>query len=124
MAKDAKNHRITATQRDPSQFEYVLSSSAPAILSRGRSKKEPLESAAVSNLIAMSHANAIDLDREEVVKANNDRDNEFIDINDPIDLELRALSTILLAMQRPECVADAYVPGTLLLRLYQTNPFA
>jgi hypothetical protein len=70
MAKDAKKvHKertpgITATQRDPSQFEYVLSSSAPAILSRGRSKREPSESAAVSNLIAMSHANAIDLDSE------------------------------------------------------------
>jgi hypothetical protein len=63
-------------------------------------------------------------DSEEVVKANNDRDNEFIDINDLIDPKLRALSTILLAMQRLECVADAYVPGTLLPRLYQTNPFA
>jgi hypothetical protein len=118
QGKNAKNHGITTTQRDPSQFEYVLSSSAPAILSRGRSKKEPSESAAVSNLIAMSHTNAINLDSEEVVKANNDKDNEFIDINNLIDPELRALSTILLAIQRLECVADAYVPGTLLPRLY------
>jgi hypothetical protein len=66
----------------------------------------------------MSHTNAINLDSEEVVKANNDKDNEFIDINNLIDPELRALSTILLAIQRLECVADAYVPGTLLPRLY------
>ena len=42
-----KGHGVTATRRDPSQFEYVPSSSAPAVLSRPQA-----ESAAVQDLLA------------------------------------------------------------------------
>jgi len=43
-SKNKKDHGLTATQRDPSQFEYVLSSSALAVLGRGRATRQPTKS--------------------------------------------------------------------------------
>jgi hypothetical protein len=54
----------------------------------------------------------------------SDSDSEYINIDDLIDPQLRALSTTQLGLQRLEEAPDTYQPGTLPPRLYQTNPFA
>jgi hypothetical protein len=50
----AKNHGVTSTRRDPSQFEYVPSSTALAAL--GSSSTQPTESRAVQSLLAQELA--------------------------------------------------------------------
>jgi hypothetical protein len=65
----AKGHGITATRRDPSQFEYTIpSSSAPAVLSCPRT-----ELAVVISLLTE--------EEEEEEEEEQDNNNEFIDIN-------------------------------------------
>jgi hypothetical protein len=53
--KKAKGHGITATRRDPSQFEYILPSSAPTILNCGGTKQSTRQSVA-SILIEQARA--------------------------------------------------------------------
>lgn len=108
-----KGHGVTATRRDPSQFEYAPSSSAPAVLGRPQA-----ESAAVQDLLAHH-------EQEE-------QDNGgFIDIDEfdeaMIDPQLRSpqlRSTTQIGIARIESSTDTYCPGTLPPRLHQTNPFS
>jgi hypothetical protein len=53
----------------------------------------------------------------------SDSNSDFIDINTLLEPEAQ-LSTTRLGMQRLEETLDLYQPGTLPLRLYQTNPFS
>jgi uncharacterized protein YkwD len=75
----------------------------------------------VSNLIA---SQAVNEDNND----DND-DDEFLDIDASDDEEFtdpkpKALSTTQLGLRRLNGLSDAYLPGTLPPRLYQTNPFA
>jgi hypothetical protein len=103
----AKGHRITATRRDPSQFEYAPSSSAPAVLRSAN--HQPIESVAVLRLMDAN-------DEEE--------SNEFVDIDNLIDPQLKIMSTTQLGLSRIEESSDTYYPSTLPPRLYQGNPFS
>jgi hypothetical protein len=111
---------LLAICRDSSAFEYILSSSAPAVLSRPR--RQP-QSSRVAALIA--HA-AQDEDQDEDQSTDN-KDSKFIDI-DTLDfdefVEPRPVSMTRLGLQRLEGVVDAYQPGILPLQLCQTNPFS
>jgi hypothetical protein len=112
----AKDHGITATRRNLSQFEQ-LSSSAPAILGRSTIIQQ---STAVSNLMAQTS-----IVQDNTSEDSNDEDNEFIDIDEFIDPQLQQWNTTTqLGHQRMKTVSDTMLPGTLLPRLYQTNPFA
>jgi hypothetical protein len=104
---------VTATRRDPSAFEYVPSSSAPAVL--GRSRTQPPPSTAVSSLMTQASQTA--------VAEDNNGNNGFVDTDDLIDPELRQLTTTQLGIERLEDASDTYPPGTLPPRLYQSNPF-
>jgi hypothetical protein len=55
---------------------------------------------------------------------DSNSDSEYININDLIDPQGKALSTTQLGLQRLEEAPDTYQPRTLPPRLYQTNPFA
>jgi hypothetical protein len=61
---------------------------------------------------------------QTAVADDNDGNNEFVDIDDLIDPELRQLTTTQLEIERLEEASDTYLPGTLPPRLYQSNPFA
>jgi hypothetical protein len=102
------------TRRDPSAFEYVPTSSAPAVLSCSR---QQYQSTSVSALIEQgTYRNSED---------DNSNDNsKYIGIDDLIDPQLKALSTMQLGIQRLRESPDIYLPGTLPPRLYQTNPFS
>lgn len=108
-----KGHGITSTWRDPSQFEHIPSSLAPAVLSRPT--HQLVESAAVMGLIAQENDERNKQDNSE------DEGGEFIDIIDP---QLRDLTTTQMGLLRIEESSDTYYPGTLVPRLYQTNPFS
>jgi hypothetical protein len=97
---------IIAIRRDPSQFEYIPSSSAPAVLSCRGTQQPPRQLAAT---VLMAQAKAID--------ENNNSDTDT-------DTEGVILSTTALGLQRLEGTSDSYCPGTLPPRLYQTNPFS
>jgi hypothetical protein len=49
---------------------------------------------------------------------------EFVDIDDLIDPQLKDMSTTQLGLSRIEESFDTYCPGTLPPRLYQGNPFS
>jgi hypothetical protein len=104
---------LLGTRRDPSAFEYIPSSSAPAVVNRSRAQPPQL----VGVLALMAQESQDD-------DSNSDSDSEYIDIDDLIDPQLKALSTTQLGLQRLEEAPDTYLPGTLPPRLYQTNPFA
>jgi hypothetical protein len=113
--RNAKNNGITTTRRDPSQFEYIPSLSAPARLNDPEGQPARL-STTISTLILSSQT--IDL-LEDV-----EDEDEFLDINNFIDPQLQALTTTQLCVQRLQGISDTYRPGTLPPRLYQSNPFA
>jgi hypothetical protein len=104
------------TRRDPSAFEYLPSSSAPAVLSHRRSKKTQ---SAASILVA-----------EQLIQISNDKDgqddndsDEFFNSNEFDTPKLRQLTTTQLRLQRLKGLLDTYLPSTLPPRLHQTNPF-
>jgi hypothetical protein len=63
----------------------------------------------VSNLIVQTSHTAV---------VNNDGNNEFVNIDDLIDLELIQPTTTQLGIESLEEASDTYMPGTLLLRLH------
>jgi hypothetical protein len=97
------------------QFEYALSSTMLAALGSA----QPTESTAVISLLALQ-------DQEQDQEEDQDGGDEHIDIdtfdNSVIDPELR--STTQIGIARIGQSSDTYLPGTLPLRLYQTNPFS
>jgi hypothetical protein len=68
-----------------------------------------------------THRNSEDNNSED---DNSDNNSEYIDIDDLIDPQLKALSTTQLGMQRLRESPNTYLPSTLPPRLYQTNPFS
>jgi hypothetical protein len=102
----AKGHGITATRQDPSQFEYAPSSSAPAVLRSAN--HQPIEVA----VLRLMDAN----DEEE--------SNEFVNIDNLIDPQLKIMSTTQLGLSRIEESSGTYYPSTLPPRLHQGNPFS
>jgi len=113
--KKSKNNGITATHRDPSQFEYMaLSSLALARLSSSASNQPSRLSIAVSSLIQSSQAD----------NQSEESEDEYVDTDELIDPQLKELTTTQLGIQRLQGIPDTYQPGTLPPRLYQSNPFA
>ena len=110
-SKNKKGYQLTNTRRDPSQFEYALSSSALAVLSR-----QPTESAVVRGLLA----------HDEQDEQDDQDDNGFIDIEafDEALIDPQLRSTTQIGIARIKDSSDTYCPGTLLPRLHQTNPFS
>jgi hypothetical protein len=112
--KKTQGHNITAPRRNPSIFEYIPSSSAPAVLSYPR--LATAQSIAVSNLLATQ----LDHNKDEEEEEEEEEKKKIINTIIPA----RQLSTTKLGLQRLSKTTDIYLPGTLPPRLYQTNPFA
>jgi hypothetical protein len=123
-----KGHGVTATRRDPSQFEYAPSSSAPAVLGRPQA-----ESAAVQDLLAHHEQEEQDnggfIDIDEFDEAMIDPQLRSPQLQSPQlrSPQLRSpqlRSTTQIGIARIESSTDTYCPGTLPPRLHQTNPFS
>lgn len=112
-SKNKENgHGVTATRRDPLQFEYAVQSlSAPAV------GHEPSESTAVQGLLA----------HNEQEEQEEREDNRFIDIeafDDKALIDPQLWSTTQIGIAGIEGSSNTYCPRTLPPRLYQTNPFS
>ena len=108
-----KGHGVTSTQRDPSQFEYMPSSSAPPVLTR-----QPTERASARRLLEIHAESNKDSDKEDN-EENNEEDNEednneFLDIYTlDTGIDSNSRSTTMLGILRIHKTSDTFCPGTL-----------